>query len=100
MFIWILLLLIYLKPVRNSSARFGSILAIKDGALNVRCILRMRFCASYISSFKTLFSILGYVMLRCVEFWMEMGQCGCSETPASHPMGTRDSFPVVKAAEG
>jgi hypothetical protein len=59
-----------LKPVRNSSARYERILARKNSALNVRCTLRMRFCASYMSSFKTLFSILGYV-----EFWKDMGQC-------------------------
>jgi hypothetical protein len=66
MFIWISLLCIDLKPVRNSSARFVWILARKDGALNVRCTMRMRFCASYISSFKTLFSVLGYIIPRVV----------------------------------
>jgi hypothetical protein len=44
--IWISLLRIDLKPIRNSSARFGSIFARKDCALHVRCTLRMRFCAS------------------------------------------------------
>jgi len=63
MFIWISLLRIDVKPVRRSSARFGRILARKYGALNVSCTLRMRFCASYISSFKTLFSILRHIML-------------------------------------
>jgi uncharacterized membrane protein (DUF485 family) len=63
MFIWISILRIDLKPVRSSSARLGCILVRMYGALNVCCTLRMRFCASYISSFKTLFSILGYIML-------------------------------------
>jgi hypothetical protein len=73
MFIWISLLRIDLKPVRNSSARFGRILARKDGASNVLCTLRMRFCASYISSFKTLFSILGYIMLSFGRIWGSTG---------------------------
>jgi hypothetical protein len=73
MFIWILLLRIDLKPVRNSSARLGHILARKDGALNVRCTLRMRFCAPYVSSFKTLFSILAYIMLSFGRIWISVG---------------------------
>jgi hypothetical protein len=73
MFIWISLLRIDLKPVRNSSARFGCILTRKDGALNVRCTLRMRFCTAYISSFKTLFSIRGYIMLSSERIWVSMG---------------------------
>jgi hypothetical protein len=93
MFIWISLLRIDLKPVRNSSARFESILARKDGALNVRCTLHMRFCASYISSFKTLFSILGYIMLSFGNIWVSMGVV---RHPASYPMGTKVSFLGVK----
>jgi hypothetical protein len=93
MFIWISLLRIDLKPVRNSSARFGSILARKDGALNVRCTLRMPFCTSYISFFKTPFSILGYIMLSFGRIWVSMR---VTRHPASYPMGTRDSFPGVK----
>jgi hypothetical protein len=84
MFIWISFLRIDLKPFRNSSARFGRILARKDGAL--RCTLRMRFCASYISSFKTLFSILGYNMLSFERIWISMR---IVRHPASYPMGTR-----------
>jgi hypothetical protein len=95
MFIWISLLHIDLKPVRNSSERFGHILARKDGALNVRCTLRMQFCASYISSFKALFSILGYIMLGFERIWVSMGVV---RHPTSYPMGTRDSFPGGKAA--
>jgi hypothetical protein len=84
-----------LKPVRNSSARFGSILAIKDGSLNVRCTMRMRFCASCISSFKTLFSILGYNMLSSGRICVTMGGV---RHPTSYPVGTRDCFPGGKAA--
>jgi hypothetical protein len=73
MFIWISLLCIDLKPVRNSSARFGCILARKDDALNVRCTLHMWFFTSYISSFKTLFSILVYIMLSFERIWVSMG---------------------------
>jgi hypothetical protein len=81
---------------RNSSARFGRILARKDSALNVRCTLRMRFCTSYISSFKTLFSILGCIMWRFGRMiWVSMGVVIYK---ASYPMGTRDSFPGGKAA--
>jgi hypothetical protein len=61
------------RPVLNSSARFRRISARKDGALNVRCTLRMRFCASYSSSFKTLFSILDYIMLSFGRIWVSMG---------------------------
>jgi hypothetical protein len=89
MFIRISLLRIDPKPVRNSSASFGRMLARNDGALNVRCTLRMRFCASYISSFKTLFSILGYIMLIFERIWFSMG---IMRHPASYPVGTRDSF--------
>jgi len=96
MFIWFSLLRIDLKPVRNSNARFGRTLARKDGALNVRCTLRMRFCASYISSFKTRFSILGYIILSFGRIWVSMGVV---RHPASYPMGTRESFPGGKAAE-
>jgi hypothetical protein len=85
MLMWISLLCIDLKPVRNSIARFGRILARKDGALNVRCTLRMRFWASYISSFKILFSVLGYVMLN---FGMI-----CSETPSLLSNGYQGLFP-------
>jgi hypothetical protein len=95
MFIWISFLRIDLKPVRNSSARFGRILATKDGAINVRCTLRMRFCASYISSFKTLFSILGYIVFSFGGIWVSMVVV---RHPASYPMGTRDSFLGGKAA--
>jgi len=42
MFIWISLLRIDLKPVRNSIASFERILARKDGALKFRCTLHMR----------------------------------------------------------
>jgi hypothetical protein len=73
MLIWISLLRIDPKPVRNSSASFEHILAITDGALNVRCTLHMRFCASYISSFKTLFSILGYIMSIFENVWVSVG---------------------------
>jgi hypothetical protein len=95
MFILISLLRIDLKPVRNSSARYGRILARKDGALNVRCTLRVRFCASYISSFKTLFSVLGYIMLSFERIWVSMGVV---RHTASYLMGTRDSFPGGKVA--
>jgi len=50
MFIWISFLRIDLKTIPNSSAIFERILTGKDGALTVRCTLRMRFCASYTSS--------------------------------------------------
>jgi hypothetical protein len=93
MFIWISLFRIYLKPVRNSSARIGRVLARKDGTLNFRCALRMRFCASYTSSFKTLFSILSYIMLGFERVCVSMGAV---RHPASYPMGTRDSFPGIK----
>jgi hypothetical protein len=95
MFVWISLLRIDLKPVRNSSARFGRILARKDGALNVRCTLCMRFCASYIFSFNALFSILGYIMLSFVRIWVSMSVV---RHAASYPRGTRDSFRGGKAA--
>jgi hypothetical protein len=95
MFIWISLLRIDLKPVRNSSARFGRIVARKDSPLNVRCTLRMRFCASFISSFNTLFSILGYIMLSFGKIWVSLGVV---KHPASYPVGTRDLFPGGKAA--
>jgi hypothetical protein len=95
MFVWISLLRIDLKPVRNSSARFRRILARKDGALNVQCTLLMRFCASYVSSFKKLFPVLGYIVLS-------FGSIGVSMRvviyPASYPMGTGDYFPGGKAA--
>jgi hypothetical protein len=70
-------------------------LARKDGAPNVRCTLRMRFCASYISSFKTLFSILGYITLSFGR--IRVSVCVVRH-PASYPLGTRDSFPGGKAA--
>jgi hypothetical protein len=95
MFVWISLLRIDLKPVRNISATFGRILARKDGALNVRCTLRMRLCASYISSFETLFSILTYIMLDFGGIWFSMGVV---RHPASYPVVNRDSFPEGKAA--
>jgi hypothetical protein len=95
MFIWISLLCIHLKPAQNSSARFGCILARKNGALNVRCTLCMQFYASYISSFKTLFSILDYIMLSFGRLWVSMG---IVRHPTSYPMGTRDSFPGGKVA--
>jgi hypothetical protein len=95
MFIRILLLRIDQKPVRNSSARFGRILARKDGALNVLCTLRMRFCASYIFSFKTLFSILRYIMLCFGRIWVSMGVV---IHPAYYAMGTSDFFPGGKVA--
>jgi hypothetical protein len=95
MFMWISLLRIDLKSVRNSSANVERILARKDGALNVRCTLRMRFCASYNSSFKTLFSVLGYIMLSFGRIWVSMGVV---RHPASYPMGIRDSFSGGKAA--
>jgi hypothetical protein len=95
MFIWISLLRIDLKPVRNSSARFGCMLPKKDGSLNFRCALHMRFCAPYISSFKTLFSALGYIMLSFGRLWVSMGVV---RHLTSYPMGTRDSFPGRKAA--
>jgi hypothetical protein len=93
MFIWFSLHRIDLKPFRNSSGRFGRILARKDGALNFRCTLRMRFCASCISSFNTLFSILGYIMLSFEGIWVSMGVV---RHPASYPMGTRDFSLGVK----
>jgi hypothetical protein len=95
MSIWISLLRIDLKPVGNSSARFGRILARKDGALNVRCTLRMRFCASYISSFKTVFCILGYIKLSFERIWVSMG---VMRHPVSYTVGTRESFREGKAA--
>jgi hypothetical protein len=84
-----------LKPVRNSSARFGRILARKDGAIYVRCTLRMRFCAAYISSFKALFSVLCYIILSFGRIWVSMDVV---RHPASYPTGIRDSFPGGKAA--
>jgi hypothetical protein len=90
MFIWISFLRIDLKPVRNSSARFGRILARKDGAINVRYTLHMRFCASYISSFKTLFSILGYIVLSFERIWVSMG---VRETPSLLSNGYQGLFP-------
>jgi hypothetical protein len=95
MFIWISLLRIDLKPVRNCSGRFELILARENGALNIRCTLRMRFCAFYISSFKTLFSILCYIMLSSGRLCVSMGVV---RHPASYPRGTRDSFFMGKAA--
>jgi hypothetical protein len=71
MFILIALVDIDLKPVRNSSAKFEHMLARKDGALNIRCTLHMLFFASYISS-KTLFSLLGYIMLDFERMWVSM----------------------------
>jgi hypothetical protein len=94
-FVWISLLLIDLKPVRNCSARFRRILARKDGALNIRDTLRMRFCASYISSFKKRFSLRGCIMLSFGRISVSMGVV---RHPASYPMGTRGSFPGGKAA--
>jgi hypothetical protein len=94
MFIWISLHHIDLKPIRNSSARFGRISAGKDDAFNVRCTLRMRFCASYIFSFKIFFSVLGYIMLSSGRIWVSMVVV---RHPASYPMGIRDSFPGGKA---
>jgi hypothetical protein len=95
MFIWISLPRIDLKPVRNSSARFGRILARKNGALNVRCTLCMRFCASYMS-FNKHFPILGYIMLSSGRIWVSMAVV---RHPASCPMGTKDPSPGAKAAE-
>jgi hypothetical protein len=95
MFIWISILHIDLKPVRSGSARFGHILAREYSALNVLCTLCMQFCASYISSFKTLFSMLGYVMLSVGRIWVGVGVV---RHPASYPLGTMDSFPGGKAA--
>jgi hypothetical protein len=94
MFVWISLLRIDLQPVRSSRARFRRILARKYGALDIRCTLRMRFCASYISSYKTLFSVLGYIML---SFGRLLVSVGVVRHPASYPMGTRDCFPGGKA---
>jgi hypothetical protein len=77
--------------VRDSDVH---ILARKYGARNVRCTLRMRFWASYISSFKTLlFSILGYIMLSFGSIWVSVGVV---RQPTSNPMGTRETFPIVK----
>jgi hypothetical protein len=95
MLVWTSLLCIDLKRVRNSSARFGHLLARKDSALNIRCTLRMRFCSSYFSSFKTLFSMLVYIVLNFGKIWVSM--CVVRQ-PAPYPMGTRDSFPGGKAA--
>jgi hypothetical protein len=92
-FLWISLLLIDLKPDRNSNARFGRLLARQNGALNVRCTLPMRFRASYISSFKTLFSVLSYIMLSFERICVSMGVV---RHPVSYLVGTRDSFPGVK----
>jgi hypothetical protein len=39
-----------------------------------------------------------YTGLYYVEFWKDMGQYGCSETPAFYPVGTRDTSPRGKAA--
>jgi hypothetical protein len=88
-FVWISLVHIDLNLVRSSSASFGHILARKDGAFNVRCTLRMRFCISYISSFKTLFSIPCYIILSFERIWVSMVVVSHL---ASYPMGTRDSF--------
>jgi hypothetical protein len=95
MLIWISLLRIDLKPVRNSSACLVRILAKNDGALNVRCTLRMRFCASYISPFKALFSGLRYIMLSFGRIWVSVGVV---RHPATYPMGIRDSSLGGKAA--
>jgi hypothetical protein len=67
----------------------------KDGALYVRCTLRMRFCTALISSFKSLFSMLGYIMLGFERLWVTMGVV---KHPASYPMCTRDSFRGDKVA--
>jgi hypothetical protein len=96
MFICISLLRVDLKALRNSSARFVRILARKDGALNVRCTLRMPFCASYIFSFKTVFSILVYIMLSFGRIWVSVGVV---RHTVSYPMCTRGSFPGGKASE-
>jgi hypothetical protein len=95
-FIWISLLRIDLKPVRNSSVSFGRILARNDSTLNVRCTLRIRFCASYVSFFKALFSVLVYIMLSFGRIWVCMG---VMRPRYSYPMGTKDSFIWGKAAE-
>jgi hypothetical protein len=49
-------------------------------------------CACFISSFKTLFSILGYITLSFGRIWVNMGVVRHS---AFYPMGTRDPFPGV-----
>jgi hypothetical protein len=94
MVIWISLLHIDLKPVRNSSERFGRVLARKDGALNVRCTLHMRFFAFYIFSFKTLL----YTGIYYVEFWKDMGQYVCSETHSLLSIGYQGLIPGGKVA--
>jgi hypothetical protein len=83
------LLRVVLKPVRISSANFGLILAGKDGTLNVRCTLRMWFCTSYTSFFKTLLSILCYV-----ELWKDMGQYVCSDTHSLLSDAYQGLFPL------
>jgi hypothetical protein len=95
MFICISLLRIDVKRIRSSSARFGLVLARTYGDVNVRCTLRMRLCASYISTFKTLFTILDYIMLGFGRICVNMGVV---RHPASYPVGTRDSFPGGKVA--
>jgi hypothetical protein len=93
--IWISLLRMDLKPVRICSVRFGRILARKCGALNVRCTLRMRFCASYISSFKTLLSVLGCIMLSFGRIWVSVG----AVRPSLLSNGYQGLFPGGKTAE-
>jgi hypothetical protein len=95
MFVWISLLRMDLKAVRNSNARFRRILTRKDGALNVRYTLRMLFCRSYISSLKTLFSILSYILLSFGKIWVSVGAVIHT---ASYPMDTRDSYPGGRTA--
>jgi hypothetical protein len=95
-FIWISLVHIDLKPIRSSRAIFGRILARNYGVLNVRCALLMRFYTSYISSFKTLFSILGHIMLCFGRIWVIVGVV---KHPVSYPVSTKDIFPGCKAAE-
>jgi hypothetical protein len=72
MFIWMSLLRIDLKHVRNSSARFGRILARKDVALNFDVHCACGF-ANRTSLFKSLFPILCYIRLSFVRMWFSMG---------------------------
>jgi hypothetical protein len=96
MFIWVSLPPTEIKPVRNSVASSGRTLARKVGAFNFRGTLRMLFCASYISSLKTHFSVLGYIMLSFGRILVSMGVVG---HPLSYPMDTRDSFSWGKVAD-
>jgi hypothetical protein len=53
-----------LNRVRNNNGRFPCVSYSKDSLLNVRCTLRMRFCATFILSLKTLSCILRHLRFK------------------------------------